>query len=106
MTRKGSAGRLDGQVTVISHINVTGAINGGRGDTPIAEGKIDACLGLPPVPQDLRARHIGHVVVNSAMDRPWSQYFCCMLAGNREFVRKYPVATKRVVRAILKGIIC
>ena len=68
-----------------------------------ADGKIDACLGLPPVPQDLRARQIGHVVVNSSMDRPWSQYFCCMLAGNREFVRKYPVATKRVVRAILKG---
>jgi NitT/TauT family transport system substrate-binding protein len=68
-----------------------------------ADGKIDACLGLPPVPQELRARNIGHVVVNSAMDRPWSQYFCCMLAGNREYVRKYPVATKRVVRAILKG---
>jgi NitT/TauT family transport system substrate-binding protein len=68
-----------------------------------AEGKIDACLGLPPVPQELRARHIGHVIVNSAIDRPWSQYFCCMLAGNREFVRKYPVATKRVVRAVLKG---
>src|SRR5215469_4058367 len=68
-----------------------------------ADGKIDACLGLPPVPQELRARKIGHVVVNSAMDRPWSQYFCCMLGGNREYVRKYPIATKRVVRAILKG---
>ena len=22
------------------------------------------------------------------------QYFCCMLAANREFVRKHPVATK------------
>ena len=68
-----------------------------------ADGKIDACLGLPPVPQDLRARHIGHVVVNSSMDRPWSQYFCCMLAGHREFVQSYPVATKRVLRAILKA---
>src|SRR6516165_2042021 len=68
-----------------------------------ADDKIDACLGLPPVAQDLRARHVGHVVVNSAVDSPWSQYFCCMLAGNREFVRKYPVATKRVVRAILKA---
>jgi NitT/TauT family transport system substrate-binding protein len=68
-----------------------------------ADGKIDACLGLPPVPQELRARKIDHVVVNSAMDRPWSEYFCCMLAGNREYVRKYPIATKRVVRAILKG---
>jgi NitT/TauT family transport system substrate-binding protein len=68
-----------------------------------ADGKIDACLGLPPVPQELRARNIGHVVVNSAMDPPWSQYFCCMLAGHRDYVQNNPVATKRVLRAILKG---
>ncbi len=68
-----------------------------------ADGKIDACLGLPPVPQELRARNIGHVVVNSAMDRPWSEYFCCMLAGHRDYVQKNPVATKLVLRAVLKG---
>jgi NitT/TauT family transport system substrate-binding protein len=68
-----------------------------------ADGKIDACLGLPPVPQELRARNIGHVVVDSAMDRPWSEYFCCMLAGHRDYVEKNPVATKRVLRAVLKG---
>jgi len=68
------------------------------------KGQIDAFVGFPPEPQDLRVRHIGHVVVNSAVDRPWSQYFCCMLAGNREFVRKNPVATKRVLRAILKAV--
>jgi NitT/TauT family transport system substrate-binding protein len=66
-------------------------------------GQIDAFLGFAPEPQELRARHIGHVVVSSAVDRPWSQYFCCMLAGNREFVRQHPVATKRVLRAILKA---
>jgi len=37
------------------------------------------------------------------VDRPWSQYFCCLLVGNREFVRKHPVATKRAMRAILKS---
>ena len=68
-----------------------------------AEGKIDAFLGLPPEPQRLRAQNIGHVIVNSARDRPWSQYFCCMLAGNREFVRKNPIATKRVVHAMLRA---
>jgi NitT/TauT family transport system substrate-binding protein len=68
-----------------------------------AAGKIDAFLGFPPEPQELRARKIGHAIVNTAVDRPWSQYFCCLLAGNRDFVRKYPVATKRVVRAILKA---
>jgi NitT/TauT family transport system substrate-binding protein len=68
-----------------------------------AQGKIDAFLGFPPEPQEMRARNIGHVIVSSAIDRPWSQYFCCMLAGHREFVRKHPVATKRVLRAILKA---
>jgi NitT/TauT family transport system substrate-binding protein len=67
------------------------------------EGKIDAFMGFPPQPQDLRARQIGHVIVNSTVDRPWSQYFCCMAAGNREYVQKYPVATKRALRAILKA---
>ena len=67
------------------------------------EGKVDAFIGTPPRPQELRARKIGHVIVNSAVDRPWSQYFCCLLMGSREFVRKHPVATKRAMRAILKA---
>jgi NitT/TauT family transport system substrate-binding protein len=69
----------------------------------LAEGKIDAYLGFPTEPQELRAKKIGRVVVNSAVDRPWSQYFCCMLVGNREFVRNNPAATKRAIRAILKS---
>jgi NitT/TauT family transport system substrate-binding protein len=43
------------------------------------------------------------VLVNSAVDRPWSQYFCCMLSANAAFIEKHPVATKRVLRAILKA---
>lgn len=66
-------------------------------------GKIDAFFAFPPEPQELRARHIGRVIFDTAVDRPWSQYFCCMLAGNPEFVRCYPVATKRAMRAILKA---
>ena len=69
----------------------------------LAEGKVDAYLAFPPEPQELRAKKIGHVVVSTAADRPWSQYFCCVLAGNRNFVRKNPSATKRLVRAILKA---
>jgi NitT/TauT family transport system substrate-binding protein len=42
----------------------------------LAEGKIDAFMGFPPEPQELRAKHIGHVIVNSTLDRPWSHYFC------------------------------
>jgi NitT/TauT family transport system substrate-binding protein len=69
----------------------------------LADRKVDSLMAFPPVPQELRAKNIGHVIVNSAKDRPWSQYFCCMVASNREFVRKHPVATKRVLRAILKA---
>lgn len=69
----------------------------------LAESKIDAYLGFPPEPQELRAKKIGHALVNSVIDRPWSQYFCCLIAGNREFVEKYPGATKRAMRAILKA---
>jgi NitT/TauT family transport system substrate-binding protein len=68
-----------------------------------AEGKVDAFLGFPPAPQELRARKIGHVIIDTSRDKPWSQYFCCMLAARREFVRQNPVATKRALRAILKA---
>jgi NitT/TauT family transport system substrate-binding protein len=68
-----------------------------------AEGKLDAFLAFPPHPQELHARKIGHVVLRTAIDRPWSQYFCCALAGNREFVSRHPAATKRVIRALLKA---
>jgi NitT/TauT family transport system substrate-binding protein len=67
------------------------------------DGKIDAFLGLPPEPQQLRARHIGRVLLDSTVDRPYSHYICCMLMGSRDYVRNYPVATKRVLRAILKA---
>jgi NitT/TauT family transport system substrate-binding protein len=70
----------------------------------LADSKIDALLSFPPVPQELRAKKVGHLILNSSVDRPWSQYFCCMISGNREFVRKHPVATKRAMRALLKAV--
>jgi NitT/TauT family transport system substrate-binding protein len=74
-----------------------------EGKRLLAEGKIDAYLGFPPDPQELRAAKVGRVLLNSAVDRPWSQYFCCLVAANKEFARKHPVAAKRAMRAILKA---
>jgi NitT/TauT family transport system substrate-binding protein len=68
-----------------------------------ADGKVDAIIGFPPLAQELRAKKIGRVVVDSTTDRPWSQYFCCMLVSYRDFPKKYPVASKRAVRAIVKA---
>ena len=69
----------------------------------LGEEKIDAYMAFPPEPQEMRMRNIGHALINTTLDRPWSQYFCCTIVGNREFVRKNPVATKRALRAILKA---
>jgi NitT/TauT family transport system substrate-binding protein len=68
-----------------------------------AAGKIDAFMTLPPWAPELRVHNVGHVILNSALDRPWSQYFCCMLIGNVDFVRRNPIATKRVVRAMMRA---
>jgi len=67
------------------------------------DGQIDAIFDFPPVSQELRAKKIGRVVIDGRVDRPWSLYFCCMLAANREFVRKNPAATKRAIRAMMKA---
>jgi NitT/TauT family transport system substrate-binding protein len=66
-------------------------------------GKVDAFIGFPPEPKQSCARDVGHVVVNTAHDRPWSNYFCCMVVANTDFMRANPVATKRALRAILKA---
>ena len=66
-------------------------------------GKIDAFLAGPPLTLELRAQKIGHTILNNGVDRPWSQYFCCTIAGSTDYVTKYPIATKRVLRAILKA---
>jgi NitT/TauT family transport system substrate-binding protein len=65
--------------------------------------KVDAFVAFPPQPQELRARKIGRVILSTSTDQPWSQYLCCIIAGNNAFVRDHPVATKRFLRAILKS---
>jgi NitT/TauT family transport system substrate-binding protein len=68
-----------------------------------AQGGTDAFLGFPPEPQELRARGIDRVIVSTLIDKPWSQYMCCMIYGNRAWVRDHPIATKRFLRATFKA---
>ena len=67
------------------------------------DGKADAFLAFAPQPQELRIKKVGRVILDTTRDRPWSQYFCCMVSARREFAQKYPVATKRALRAFLKA---
>ena len=66
-------------------------------------GKVDAFLAFPPQPSDMRAAKVGSVIVNTTLDRPWSQYFCCIVGANRQFSTQNPIATKRALRALLKA---
>lgn len=67
------------------------------------DGKSDAFVGFAQQPVELREMKIGHVIVDTTTDRPWSQYFCCMLGANRDFAQRNPITIKRVTRAILKA---
>jgi NitT/TauT family transport system substrate-binding protein len=67
------------------------------------DGKVDAFMGFAPQPQELRARKIGRVIIDTSRDRPWSQYYCCIVVARRDFVRAHPVATKLALRAFLKA---
>src|SRR5215467_12347395 len=67
------------------------------------DGKADAFLGFAPQPQELRRKKVGRVILSTTHDRPWSQYFCCMFSARREFIDRYPIATRRALRAILKA---
>ncbi len=69
----------------------------------LADGKVDAVIAFPPVAQEMHAKKIGNVVLNSMMDTPWSQYFCCTVYSSRDFIEQNPVATKRALRAILQS---
>ena len=67
-------------------------------------GKSDAFIAFAPQPQEMRAKGIkAKVIVDTAEDKPWSQYFCCMISTNREFMHRNPIATKRALRAMLKA---
>ena len=76
---------------------------GPKGVEMLSEGKVDALLSFSAESYEIKARKIGRSLVNTLTDKPWSQYLCCVAASNRNFITRYPVATKRVLRALLKA---
>ena len=69
----------------------------------LAQEQVDAYLAFPPEPQLLKDRNIGRVLMRTAVDRPWCDYYCCILTANSHFVRQHPEATRRALRAFLKA---
>ena len=69
----------------------------------LSSGEVDAVVATPPISTDLRAKGIGNVIVDSITDQPWSNYYCCTASAHRDWMEKHPVATKRALRAVMKG---
>jgi hypothetical protein len=63
-------------------------------------GKDRRDLRARPEPHKLHERKLGHVVVNSTTDRPWSHYFCCMALAIARAWRalSWNVASRRTTR--------
>ena len=66
-------------------------------------GEVDALVLWPPDAQLYRNQKIGNVILDTGADKPWKDYYCCIIAGNQTFVDKHPIATKRAIRAMLKA---
>lgn len=77
--------------------------NYGKWPALLEEGKVDLVNAFPPQNLVLREKGIGHVILNTTTDDPWRHFFCCMVAARSEFAEKYPVATKRALRAFVKA---
>jgi NitT/TauT family transport system substrate-binding protein len=69
-------------------------------------GSSDAFLAFVEQGPALRAnpQNPGHLLFDMAIDKPWSQYYCCQIIATRKYATAYPWATKRAMRAILRGI--
>jgi len=61
------------------------------------EGKIDAFLGFPPEPQELRARKIGRIVLDSSVDRPFAIFL--LYAGGQRRLCATPSGRHQARRA-------
>jgi NitT/TauT family transport system substrate-binding protein len=45
----------------------------------------------------------GHVVLDQAMEKPWSEQNCCMLTTTTAWLKANPIATRRALRAIYRA---
>jgi NitT/TauT family transport system substrate-binding protein len=69
-------------------------------------GKADAILTASSQGPLLLAnpKNPGGVILDTSLDKPWSQNYCCLLVTNRDWAKTNPVALKRATRAFLRGV--
>ena len=90
-----------------SEVNFTFPTDPNKSETDyFIEGKTDATLAAVTQGPLLRAnpKNPGHQIFDMTVDKPWSQYYCCLLVANRDWAKANPNAAKRATRAVLRAI--
>jgi NitT/TauT family transport system substrate-binding protein len=69
-------------------------------------GTSDATLTAATQGATLRAnpKNPGKMIFDTTVDRPWSQYYCCLLSTNRSWLNANPNAARRATRAVMRAI--
>ena len=90
-------------LTEVNFVEIKGNVDALR--DAFVDGRSQAFIAPAAFGPALRRnpKNPGKVILDSTTDKPWSQYYCCQLVANRNWARKYPVATKRVTRAYLRA---
>ena len=91
-------------LTVGRDVTVVPIPRGAATGAIFSTGRWDAVMALAPQAFTYHDTKQGTVVLNSSTDRPWSEYVCCQIFTSQRFMEKNPVATKRALRAILRGV--
>lgn len=98
--------------TLLAHVGIApGAVNFveiGPDLSPLdafLAGKSDAYLAQAEQATLLQAnpKNPGKLILDTTMDKPWSQVYCCLVTANRDWAKANPVAAKRATRAILRS---
>nr|MDP9320634.1 ABC transporter substrate-binding protein [Chloroflexota bacterium] len=78
----------------------------GAGIPAFLDGQADAVFAAITGGPRLRAdpNKTGHQIFDIGVDKPWSQYFCCLLVANRDWAKRNPNAAMRATRAVLRAI--
>ncbi len=69
------------------------------------EGRSDAVFvaATGAVAMHANSANKGHLILDQAMEKPWSEQDCCILVANGDWLRANPIAARRAVRAILRA---
>jgi NitT/TauT family transport system substrate-binding protein len=99
-------------VALLAHVGIEPAavnfVEIGQATGPLdafLTGKSDAFFAQAQQGTLLQAnpKNPGKLILDTVVDKPWSQVYCCLLAANRDWVNANPTAAKRATRAILRS---